>query len=82
MFFAAGLLLAAALNPYLAGLVKLPLIVPIDLKLRDIGGATLPDAGTRQRSVTNIGLVIIRSPPVWPLWACWWVAPRCSGSAR
>jgi uncharacterized protein (DUF58 family) len=59
VFFAAGLLLSAALNPYLAVLITLPLIVPIDLKLRDIGRATLPDAAAGKRSVTNIGQVLI-----------------------
>ena len=59
VFFAAGLLLSAALNPYVSVLISLPLIVPVDLKLRDIGRATLPDSVTRKRSVTNTGIVII-----------------------
>ena len=59
VFFAAGLLLSAALNPYVSVLISLPLIVPVDLKLRDIGRATLPDAAAGKRSVTNIGQVLI-----------------------
>ena len=57
VFFAAGLLLSAALNPYVSVLISLPLIVPVDLKLRHIG--RLPDSVTRKRSVTNTGIVII-----------------------
>ena len=40
-------------------LIALPLVALIDLKLRDIGRVTMPDKGSRTRSVTNIGLVML-----------------------
>jgi hypothetical protein len=59
MFFAIGLLFSAIVGPYFALLISLPRVVAIDLKLRDIGRITLPDAGSRTRSITNIGWLAI-----------------------
>ena len=59
LFFAVCLLFSTLVGPYFALLIALPLVVLIDLKLRDIGRVTLPDEGSRTRSVTNIGLVTL-----------------------
>jgi hypothetical protein len=57
IFFAIGLLFSPIVGPYFALLLSLPLIGAIDLKLRDIGRITLPDASNRTRGITNIGMV-------------------------
>ena len=59
LFFAVCLLFSPLVGPYFALLIALPLIVLIDLKLRDIGRVTLPDESSRKRTVSNIGLVTI-----------------------
>ena len=59
LFFAIGLLFSPIVGSYFALLMSLPLIGAIDLKLRDIGRVSLPDAGSLTRSITNIGMVII-----------------------
>jgi len=59
LFFAVCLLLSRFVGPYFALLIALPLVVLIDLKLRDIGRITLPDEGGRTRSITNIGMVTL-----------------------
>ena len=50
LFFAVCLLFSPLVGPYFALLIALPLIVLIDLKLRDIGRVTLPDESSRKRS--------------------------------
>ena len=59
IFFATGLLFSAIVGPYFALLIALPQVASIDLKLRDIGRITLPDEGSRTRSITNIGMVTL-----------------------
>jgi hypothetical protein len=44
---------------YFALLIALPQIAAIDIKLRDIGRVTVPDASSRKRSITNIGIVTL-----------------------
>ena len=59
IFFATGLLFSAIVGPYFALLIALPQVAAIDLKLREIGRITIPDEGSRTRSITNIGMVIL-----------------------
>ena len=59
LFFATSLLFSAITGPYFAVLVSLPLIGMIDLKLRDIGRATLPDTSRHARSITNTGMITL-----------------------
>jgi hypothetical protein len=59
LFFAVCLLFSRVVGPYFALLIALPLVLLIDLKLRGIGRITLPDEGSRTRSITNIGIVTL-----------------------
>jgi hypothetical protein len=59
IFFATGLLFSAIVGPYFALLISLPQVASIDLKLHDIGQITIPDTGSRARSITNIGMVTL-----------------------
>jgi hypothetical protein len=59
IFFAIGLVFMPIVGPYFALLIALPQIAAIDLKLRDIGRITIPDASSRKRRITNIGIVTL-----------------------
>jgi Protein of unknown function DUF58 len=59
MFFAIGLVFSGIVGPYFACLIALPQVAAIDIKLRDIGRVTVPDANNGKRSITNIGIVTL-----------------------
>ena len=58
IFLAIALVFMPIVGLYFALLIALPQIAAIDIKLRDIGRVTVPDASSR-RSITNIGIVTL-----------------------
>jgi hypothetical protein len=59
IFVAIALVFMPIVGLYFALLIALPQIAAIDIKLRDIGRVTVPDASSRKRSITNIGIVTL-----------------------
>ena len=58
LFFAVCLLFSPLVGPYFALLIALPLIVLIDLKLRDIGRVTLPDESQPKEEQSPISAMV------------------------
>ena len=59
LFFATGLFFSLPSGPYFALLISLPLLLAVDLRLRDIGSITRPGESKQKRAPTNFNIVIL-----------------------